>query len=162
MNNNDLMQKAIRNIISSLVGSSFSSSELTEIAEEFSKRQTISRCIGKSLRNVVNDVNSLTINSKQNQSSTKLNSENDLVINALSVVKNKRLSKQQVIKLAEDYFPEFNNIVGLEELTMSQIIATLFNQTHREKFNAFLRTLSFGGQQKNYDPYLEGIMKKHN
>jgi hypothetical protein len=157
MNSQKTTQKTLRIIVASLLTSDLELYELRDIADGFSKKNTLGKAIGRSLGSLLNHIETAQMD-KQIEPSNLSKSTPKPVLNVISIIKKRRLSKTHLYNIARDCFPEFNIGFSIEDQTVSEFVRYLYDNANKISFMKFT-TLVEGGNVQN-DSFLEGIMSK--
>lgn len=157
--NKKLQEQTIRVLFSSLISSNFSKRDLYEISQSFYKDDGLIENLGRLLENFVSNIEYSSFNSNNSSSNDHYELTEDFVEEALTIVRNKRLSKNKFISLVNHFNDTYLIFDNNSSPTIREMLMEIFNKMSREEIYNFLDILG-GKSLKSSDEYLDGIMSK--
>lgn len=148
--------RALRVISSSLLSSHFTSSEIREIAEALMSDPGFRAELGMFLHDVASKVELTVRQRRDTLSRAKVTKKGDLVSVGLRLIKQKRLSKIEILDKLRRISPQAAEFFERRGDTVREILSTFSEHEPISKMQAFIDVLAGAAEG---DEYLKGIVK---
>lgn len=152
-------QRALRILLSSILGSDLKMRELQELAEAFLTGSDFSQELGIMIKNLALDLKIGSDIKKQGPPYNFRNQEYSLE-DAINLIKKKRIPKKHILSAISEVSPKAGSHYASKKdnMTIRQIIEKFYHVHGRELFYDFMALLLRG--DKSQDEYLKGIMQE--
>jgi hypothetical protein len=144
-------ERALRILLSALLGSGLTGKELSQIAQELTLSPSLSWTLGALLRDVLQ---------KLDVPGTKKNvswKDDDFDAFAYSIISERRLSKETVLHLMSTAMGEPPSDLSADSQTMRDLLRKFFAIASINERRKFLEMIEHSGED---DPYLRGIAQR--
>jgi hypothetical protein len=149
-------ERAIRVLMSSLLRSNLTMGEMREISEALISGDSLAREVGLLLANIAEGVEETPYLSRSKRSPDDRQSIQDLISEAVAIVRKRRLSKKDVLSLIGAVDPKAKTNLQKRGGTISDMLNEFFRRAPQYTLLQFLELLR--GPNPS-DAYLRGILK---
>lgn len=151
-------ERARRIIISSLLRSDLTMSEIQEIGKAFVNQFDFSQDLGCVIKDVV-----MTLGTSRPLRYTKKHmpdyeKHNEHLERAILLINKKRLPKREVVPILNGLRPDMEDYLRKAKLTMREMVTAFFETASRSEIAEFMDRLEKGLSYS--DDYLKGIMQR--
>ena len=144
-------ERAVRILLSALLDSDLTTTELSEIAQELSESPTLSWDLGALLRDVLSKLDI----PPTKKPVSRIRDTLDTV--AYSMVSRRRLSKQTVLELMSTAKGKQQTELGNPNQTMRELLKEFLSTASTKERRKFMEMVENSGKE---DPYLQGITRR--
>jgi len=150
-------ERAIRILLSSIIGSDLTAREMQELSEAFLRGSEFSQDLGIIIKNLALDLK-VGFHITKQDASDNLEIQEFTLEEAMEVIRRKRISKNKIVSLIRIISPKAGSYYDSkrEKMTVKQIIQKFYDAHGREQFYDFMSLVLRG--DRTQDEYLKGIM----
>jgi len=148
----------MRIIVSSLLRSDLTMSEIREIGKDFVNQFGFSQDLGCVIKDVVMTLGTSTPSPYTKRHMPDYERHNEPIERAILLIKQKRLPKKQVVLILNALRPDMEDHFRKAKLTIREMVTAFFETASRNQIADFIDWLEKGLSYS--DDYLKGIMRK--
>ena len=152
----NIRNKVIRMLTSAVLGSDLTASDIRKVANSLIHDRDFLWDLGSMFRGIAENIDRYSAKRISNYSYSNVP---DLLSEALTIVKRKRLSKQRILDYINEISPHDEPFTLDSKATAEQILRNFFNRKSDAQRAKLLNLLEAGVKGKD-DEYLRGIMRK--
>ncbi len=149
-------ERARRIIVSSLLRSDLTMSEIREIGKAFLNEHDFSQDLGRVIKDVVMTLGTSTPLRYTKHHMPDYERHNESFERAIFLINKKRLPKRQVVPILNALRPDMENYLRKSNLTMKKMVTDFFETASKSQIAEFMDWLEKGLSYS--DDYLKGIM----
>lgn len=151
-------ERAKRIIVSSLLRSDLTMSEIREIGKAFVNQFDFSQDLGSVIKDVVMTLGTSTSLRYTKHHKPDYERNNEPFERAILLINKKRLPKRQVVPILNALSPDMEDYLRKAKLTMREMVTAFFKTASKSQIAEFMDWLEKGLSYS--DDYLKGIMRR--
>lgn len=151
-------ERARRIILSSLLRSNLTQTEIKEIGKAFMNETDFSQDLGRVIKDVVMTLGTSTPLRYTKHHMPDYKRHNELFERALLLINKKRLPKRQVVPILNALRPDMEDHLRKAKPTMREMVTAFFKTASKSQIAEFMDWLEKGLSYS--DDYLKGIMRR--
>jgi uncharacterized protein (DUF1778 family) len=149
--------RALRVILSSLVASDLSDSQLRQFADSLDSNPSTSHELAELIRDVAKRLMSSGSIRSTERGYPLPPQANDLIEQAAELIRRRRMPKSEVVKLINELLPRSKPTSELQDMSVRELLDYMFLTCSPDDFRVFIELLA---GDIRHDEYLKGIMRR--